>query len=538
MSSGIGQFSPDKSRTWSGFTQAFREIRLKADIRKSDAKNPVATRYILYLWQHLEAARARLERVSGAVALAAVLLLALPQGLQASEDLPGLGDGNAVINLAQEKQLGSSWLRRLRAQVPLYDDPLALDYLDDLIYLLTPNSRLIDRDLTLVMIDSPDLNAFAVPGGVVGVNAGMFLHAYSEQELASVLAHELAHISQRHFARRLEDQNKHLALNMAGLLASVIIAASGGGDAGLAALASTQALSLQKQLSYSRQNEQEADRIGITTLAASGMNAAAMVEMFERMMQSQRYNRQVPEYLRTHPLTESRISDLSERAANLPAVPYRENIDFYFIQARVRTYYAGNLADTVELFRTWQKHSYELIRKAGLYGEVLARISQKQAELATASMDELWRQASDRLSVQYLRAEWLNGMGRHAEARRFLTESLKLSPDYYPLSRQLASTLVLEGNYAEAEQLLWKLSRQQPEDIGLWYELSEVAGKAGSIVRLHRARAEFYYLRADLGNAQRQLEQALTKSGSDYVEKLLIRNRLNDIRGTGQHFNF
>src|SRR5690606_38761124 len=148
----------------------------------------------------------------------------------------------------------------------------------------------------------------AVPGGIIGVNGGLFLHAQSEAQFASVIAHELAHLSQRHFARRLERNQRNQPLAMAGLLASIIVAAAAGSDAGMAAIATTQAYNIQQQLNYSRENEQEADRIGLATLAASGIDPRAMPEMFEAMLRSNRFGQYVPEYLRTQDRKSTRLN--------------------------------------------------------------------------------------------------------------------------------------------------------------------------------------------------------------------------------------
>ena len=162
----------------------------------------------------------------------------------------------------------------------------------------------------LVILDSRQLNAFAVPGGIVGINLGLFLYAETRNEFSAILAHELAHISQRHFARGVENARRNTLPNLAGLLASIIIMATSGGDAGIAALTATQAAAQQKALKYSRSREAEADRIGILTLADAGMDPRAMAYMFERLSNMNRFaGQRLPEFLLTHPVTQSRISE-------------------------------------------------------------------------------------------------------------------------------------------------------------------------------------------------------------------------------------
>ncbi len=184
-----------------------------------------------------------------------------------ADDLPSLGDASsAIVSPQQEHQLGRAWLALLRSQVAQLNDPQLKDYVETSVYRLAETSQLNDRRLEFILINSPQLNAFAAPGGIVGVNGGLFLNAQTEGEYASVLAHELAHLSQRHFARGVEAQQRMQVPMMAALLAGIVIAAAGAGDAGIAAIAGTQAAAIQEQRRFSRQNEQEADRIGILNL--------------------------------------------------------------------------------------------------------------------------------------------------------------------------------------------------------------------------------------------------------------------------------
>lgn len=456
----------------------------------------------------------------------------------AASELPALGDGSSAISPSQEKELGRAWLRQLRGQVPLISDPAISDYLEDLLYRLVPNSELLDSDLIVTVIDSPELNAFAVPGGVIGVNAGMFLYADTEQELAGVLSHELAHLSQRHYARRLEESNKQLALNLAGLLASIVIGATAGTDAGVAAMASAQALSIHQQLSYSRQNEQEADRLGIQTLNASGMNASAMASMFSRMMRNERFNRAVPEYFRTHPLTESRVSDMGARSSSYPARLYEENQDFYFIQARAKTLYATSPKDALAHFKALAQSTRRELQLEALYGEVMALIQANRPSEAENALEALLGAMPNAIMPNLLKLDWLMAQRRTDEALKLVQQQLSLNPGNYPLTRAQAHILTERMDYAGAYSLLKRLSLTHTDDAGLWYDLAEAAGQANAIVELHRARAEYFFMRADTVSALKQLEQALTKSKDNYQQSVLIRKRMQEIEGSTQAFTF
>src|SRR5690554_2900638 len=174
--------------------------------------------------------------------------------------LPELGNStSSIVSLQQEYQLGQYWLRAFRQQASLLDDPLLYTYVHGLIQSLAYYSPLEEKYFDLLLVDNTSFNAFAVPGHIIGVHSGLFLYANTEDQLASVLTHEIAHLSQRHYARSVEQRRQQNMLSLAGLLGSLLLIAAGGGDAGIAALTATQAAAISSQLRYSRIHEQEAD---------------------------------------------------------------------------------------------------------------------------------------------------------------------------------------------------------------------------------------------------------------------------------------
>src|SRR5690606_25935063 len=243
---------------------------------------------------------------------------------------------------------------------------------------LAATSELSDHRLAFLMIDSDVLNAFAAPGGIIGVNAGLFLYAENEGEFASVLAHELAHISQRHYARNIEEARNNRLPNMAGLLASLIIGAAAGGEAGQAALMTAQSISIDNQLRFSRSNEEEADRIGIRNLYNAGFDPNDMAGMFEHMLRMSSFSQRPPEFLSTHPLDERRISDSRNRANTYPAVNFVQNPEYLLMRQRVQMHYATNYEAEIE------KRARELPQLNGAeedaarYGIALAQLKADQ----------------------------------------------------------------------------------------------------------------------------------------------------------------
>ena len=442
--------------------------------------------------------------------------------------LPNLGQGGAsLFSPEQEHRLGRAWLRMFRSQVPALDDPLLCDYLENLIYQLVSHSELQDRRLQLVVVDNPVLNAFAVPGGVIGVHSGLLLYAHSEAELATVLAHEIAHLSQRHFSRGVERQQQQQPWTMAGMLAGLVLIAATGSSAGMAALSAAQAATLNSQLRFSRSNEQEADRIGMQILAAAGLDPHAAPAMFERMMAASRQATQAPEFLRTHPLTENRISDTRSRARKYPRQVRPENLSFHLMRARVQAHHANTPVQAVSEFRG-ELEGQSLSREAALYGLVLALRDSSQLAEARREIQRLLdfhpNQAEYLIASAAIEVE----AGDAQAAVQSLANALKLHPGNHALTMAYARALQQNNQAHIAEQVLLGQSRLRPEDSGLWYLLAEVSGLSGNIAGLHRARAEYFILNGVLDEAGRQLEYAL-KLSRDYRSSALISQRMKDL---------
>src|SRR5690606_13074122 len=331
-------------------------------------------------------------------------------------NLPPLGDtSSSIMSREQEYQLGRTWLSMLRGSVRTLEDPLLKDYIEGHVFGLAETSQLDDRRLTFVAIDSPQLNAFAAPGGIIGVNGGLFLHAHTEAEFASVMAHELAHLSQRHFARGLQHQQQNRIPLMTAMLAGIVRAASGGGDAGFAALASTQAAAIQEQRRFSRQNEQEADRIGLLNLREAGFDPEAMPEMFERLAKLSRFSRTPPEFLLTHPVSQSRIADSRSRADQLGNDGRKDSLYYQMMRARVQLFYEESPGLAARRFRALlEGHQGE--HNAARYRLALALIRSGQQAEAAAELEPLLEQYPDNIAVQLAKVELDSSLGRQAEA--------------------------------------------------------------------------------------------------------------------------
>ncbi len=464
-------------------------------------------------------------------ALLSVLLCAGSPGQAQELKLPNLGESSTSMFSAEfEHQLGRTWLRIFRSQVPTVDDPLLHDYLEHLIYLLVSHSKLEDRRVEVVIVDSPEINAFAVPGGVIGINNGLLLYAQTEDELVTVLSHEIAHLSQRHFSRGVEFQQKNQPLTLAAMLASFVLLATVGGDAGMAAMSATQAAAQSSALRYSRTNEQEADRVGMQTLVDAGFDPHAAPSMFERMMQASRYSNteRIPEFLRTHPLSENRIADTRNRARQYPKQEPTVSLDYQLMRARVANQLATSPAEAAQKFRG-ELSGTPRSAEAATYGLVLALTSAGKTDQAGLELDGIWSKSPDR--VEYIIADAEIDMARNqpGKAAEKLAARLKVTPGNHALTMAYATALMRDQKPHIAEEVLVAQSKLNPGDPGLWYLLAEVQGLSGNIVGLHQSRAEYFILNGNLDQADKQLSYALKLTRGDYLTSAKINQRMADI---------
>jgi len=482
-----------------------------------------------------------LRRFAGTALLSTFLLLCLlpaeaarGQATQPPPEelkLPKLGESSTSMFSAEfEHQLGRAWLRYFRAQVPTIDDPLLFDYLENLIYNLVTHSKLEDRRIELVIVNNPTINAFAVPGGVIGIHNGLLLWAQTEDELATVLAHEIAHLSQRHFSRGVEFQKNQQPFTTAAMLASLILMATTGSDVGMAAMSATQAAAQDSSLRYSRGNEQEADRVGMQTMVDAGMDPHAAPAMFERMLQASRYSSgdRIPEFLRTHPLSESRIADTRNRARQYPKQVRTTSLDYQLMRARVVNELADTPEEAIEKFRG-ELEGNPRSREAATYGLVLALTAGGRAEEASLELDSVWSGSPERLEYIIADAEIDIARNQPGRAVQKLSEQVELSPGNHPLTMTYANALMKNRQPHIAEEVLIEQSRIRPNDPGLWYLLAEVQGLSGHIVGLHQSRAEYFILNGNLSQAEKQLNYALKLTGNDYLANAKITQRLRDI---------
>lgn len=454
----------------------------------------------------------------------------------AQVNLPELGNAvSGIISIQQEYEYGREFLRSIRREAPLLHDPLIEDYIASVSYRLAAKSELTDHRLEFALIDSDILNAFAAPGGIIGINAGLFLYAENEGEFASVLSHELAHLSQRHYARGIEQARINVLPNLATMLGALVIGVIAGGDAGTAALMGSQSIALDNQLSFSRSNEQEADRVGIRTLYNAGFDPADMSGMFEHMMRAKSFSQRLPEFLSTHPLDESRIADSKNRAASYPPVQALQNIEYLLMKQRVTMHYESNYDAAISRLERDLPQLNGQEADAARYGIALAQLETRQNINATETLNLLLTKEPNRITYVMLQADIARNAEDYDAALSILEDNLRINPNNHPLTMAYAQTLIESREFEQAAQVLERHASIKPNDSNLWYELAEVQGLAGNISKVHQARAEYFLSTGELGKARDQLNYALSLE-NNRLTIARIRQRLDDIRELGNKF--
>ncbi len=446
--------------------------------------------------------------------------------------LPDLGNSaGGLMTPKVERELGRAFMRNVRQNQAVLDDPLIGDYIQQLGERLVEHSDAAGTPFHFFVIDNREINAFAGPGGYIGVYTGLITTTQTESELAAVLAHEIAHVTQQHLLRAWETASNLALPNAAILLAAIAIGVAAGGDAGLAAATMGQGALIQQQINFTRANEQEADRIGIDILAAAGFDPNAVPAFFSRMGKANRvYASKLPEFLMTHPVSTSRIADALGRAARYPARQQRDSLRFELTRARIALRDVDHpLAHAARLARQLEDGRYRN-RLATEYERALSLLQGGRPEAAAALLDQLLKKAPDTIEFIIARAEAAQRLGHAEAALKRLQDALEHHPSNRALLLAHAELAIALGHFREAERRLRAhigLAADEPRIHAL---LARASGEAGDVVTAHRHQAEYHYLNGELEEAILQLELAQKTPGIDFFDNSRIDARLRELR--------
>ncbi len=449
----------------------------------------------------------------------------------AAVDLPSIGDpSERLITPEQERQLGEAFMRQLRQQVPFVDDAELQSYLSGLGNRLVANSDAPSQRFTFFIVKDDAINAFAAPGGFIGMHSALILASRNESELAGVLAHEIAHVTQKHLVRAYDSASRMSLPAAAAILAAILIGTQNS-EAGQAALMSVQAGAIQQQINFTRANEKEADNIGMQTLARSEFDPMGMPGFFERLQQSTRYyGDSLPPFLSTHPVTLDRIADSTARAEQTRPHTVRDSLSFYLAQAKLRVLTTSDAATALAFFES-QKTDPPVPETARQYGHALALARSGDSDAAVKKLNQLAAADPDRIAYQLALAQIEQKTGRSDAALSRFRRILDIYPANPVLVEGYAHALLNAGHYAEAYRLLEAQQRRQTtRDPGVYQLLAKAATGLKQDADAHEAMAEYYYLSGQTHGAIEQLELASARAGKDFYQSSRIEARLRELK--------
>ncbi len=473
---------------------------------------------------------------------ARVLLALLTAGASLSSvaqtqrlELPDMGaSAETILSRKEEEEYAKALVRQMRAYDVLIEDPLIADFFEDMGYRLASNSDRPDKSFTFVVLNQPVVNAFAAPGGVIALYTGLILAADDQNEVAGVLSHEIAHVTQLHLYRAFENQ-KAASIPIALAMLGLVLVGGGSGEAIQGALLGGQAAAVQNRINYTRQNEYEADRIGITTLSRAGYDPAGMGEFFEKMGRITRaMGEGPPEYLRTHPVSVSRIAEADNRAANMPKPPPSDGRDFYLVQARIRVLAEKSPDEALKWFKAREDRA-ELSpaeSDALFYGSAIALQRKGDYDEARKLLENL-QAREPHLAYELQLADLDLDSGYDAAAIERLSDLYQTFPGNHAISMQYAEALLKNRNPEQAQTAAVVLRQQllsHPQDPQLYELYARSANVAGDSVRAREAIAETYYLRGSVHEAAMQLQDLLDSEDLDYYQRARITARINTLR--------
>ena len=472
-----------------------------------------------------------MKKITTALALALIIWsVGLAQAVDIT--LPEIGDSaGSLISPQEEYQIGLSFYWQIQQSVDLIDDPEVVSYIQSIGYRIVAASDAPHLPFTFFMLPDASVNAFATPGGFIGVHSGLLLTSRSEDELASVLAHETAHITQRHLLRSFE-KSKQMDIPMTVAMIAAALLGAVDPAIGSAAIMAVQAGGIQTKINFTRMHEAEADNLGMSTLVRAGFDALAMPMFFERLQQTSRFysSGAVPDFLRTHPVTTSRIAEARGRAVTYPLKrQLSDTLQFYLMREKLRVMMATNLSQLTNYYENTLKTGGSINQTATRYGYSLALSAVGNHTQARKVLQKLIDEDDERLSYQLALANIEIAVGRLSAALKIYEESQKLYPDDQALTLMQVKALLLANLPQQATKLLLKQLDLGSPSRQLYKLLAEAKGSLGKKSQAHSWLAEYYYSSGRLERAADQLRLAAGFAKGDEYQLAKISSRLRDI---------
>lgn len=447
------------------------------------------------------------------------------------QNLPELGEvASEDFSLATEKKIGQQIMREIRQREASYlDDNDVEAYLNQLGGRLAGVSSDPGYGLTFFAINDPSINAFAMPGGYIGVHSGLILTAQNESELAGVLAHEVSHVTQRHIARQLY-QSKRIGIASMLAMGLGLLAASANPQAAGAAIATAQAGAISAQLAYSRDFERESDRIGFEMLGRAGFDERGMARFFARLQQSVRlYENNATAYLRTHPLSGERMSDMQNRESKLSYKQVPDSLEFHLIRAKLRAM-LGRPVEAVKDFSNLLSERKFVSEAATRYGLAFAHFRDRNWPAAQREIDAARGLGQSSVILDRLAADVRIAQGQHEAGLRMYRDVMLRQPLNLALVYGYGNALIQARQFAEALRFAEQQIPGRPEDLRLHRLRAESYAGLGRRAMQHRSLAEVFALQGMTAGAIEQLLLAQKAGDANFYELSAIDARLRELK--------
>lgn len=474
----------------------------------------------------------RLQRSCG-VALLSVSLLApgLPQAQPSG--IPSMGAASSSeLSPALENLLGNAIMEQGRRDPTYINDPDVRQYLLSMGAKLSAHASGLEQPIQVFGVRDPQINAFALPGGYVGVNSGLVVQSESESELASVVAHEIAHVGQRHIARGMTRESQSGTIMMASIAAALLAAMAGSGDLAMGVAAFGQAAAIDQQLGFSRQAEQEADRLGLEMMRKAGYDPRGMARMFGRLMSVSRLNESMAGsgYHSSHPQSVQRMSDIENRVREAPQQPHNDSADYLFVRAKLRVLQAKDARsqrDARESLQHEASNSTGVAQAAAWYGLAYAELTRNELDAASAALAKA--QATKAVSPHLVQMQIQLALRQGANATQLARDAWRDWPDSQGVALLLAEALQKADNDREAVTFLEERVRQWPDEPQFHERLAQAYERVGEAVKARRAMARYYELVGAIPTAVAQLRQARDLTDDFYLQSELD-TRIRELR--------
>lgn len=461
----------------------------------------------------------------------AISFSAAGSAAQDNRRLPEIGTtGAAFMSVERERVVGDFYMRQVRSQAPIIHDPVLDSYLNSIGQRLVRNTGGVRYPFNFFWINNKEINAFAFMGGYVGVHTGLINEARTESELAAVLGHEVAHITQRHMVRRMQEQQRSMPMTIAGIIGSILIGMANP-EAGAAGLYATMGMAGQSQINYTRLYEMEADRIGLSTLLAAGFDPRGAPDFFGRLAEKYRYVSKPPEMLMTHPLPESRIADTRARAENMQRVDVAPSLDFALAKTRVQARYTGNTTNSD--FESMRSSSNSINQQAGQYGLAIRALDNGNIDLAYKLMQPLLeRYPNDPFYID-VQTDILLAQEDYETVLDWLRGKYIQQPSEPVITLNFANAALKAKDTELAEKLLRDFLLKQPKHALALDLLTDVYERSGKRAAMYETRAEALALRGNFRLAIDQLQTAHNHTDSELTHKRL-NARIDQMRSLEQ----